>query len=101
MFGLFLINVGIQSIDIIKSVASILAPIFGVFSQILTNILGSLIGSLSVILHFILAIAVMLAIPLAIFAVIYFLGESDEEPTFQNFLDLILSWINSIDKIVN
>jgi hypothetical protein len=76
--GLYIISIGILSRNIIKTLASIGAPIFAAISAFLSIAIGSLLGSIVTIGFSIIGVAIILAIPIALIAgFLYFSGYFD------------------------
>ncbi len=72
--GLYLISLGVLSRNIIKTLASIGAPIFAAISAFLSIAIGSLLGSFSAIAFSILGVVIILAIPIALVAAFLYLS---------------------------
>jgi hypothetical protein len=76
--GLYLISLGVLSKNIIKTLASIGAPIFAAITAFLSIAIGSLLGSITAVLFSILGVLIILAIPIALVAAyLYFTGYFD------------------------
>ena len=77
--GLYIISLGVLSKNIIKTLASIGAPIFAAISAFLSIALGSLLGSIFAVGLSIIGVLIILAIPIALVAAfLYFSGYFDQ-----------------------
>jgi len=72
--GLYMISLGVLSKNIIKTLASVGAPIFAAISAFLSVAIGSLLGSLSAVVFSILGVLIILAIPIALVAAFLYIS---------------------------
>jgi len=78
LIGLYMISLGVLSKTIIKTLASIGAPIFAAISAFLSIAIGTLLGSISAVVFSIFGVLIILAIPIALVAaILYFSGYFD------------------------
>jgi hypothetical protein len=91
--GLYIISLGVLSKNIIKTLASIGAPIFAAISAFLSIALGSLIGSIATIGFSIIGVAIILAIPIAAVAAFLYFSDYFEQDDGNGLLYIITSSI--------
>ena len=72
--GVYMISLGVLSKNIIKTLASVGAPIFAAISAFLSVAIGSLLGSLSAVVFSILGVLIILAIPIALVAAFLYIS---------------------------
>ena len=91
--GLYMISLGLLSKNIIKTLASVGAPIFAAISAFLSILTGTLLGNITAVLFSILGVIIILAIPIALIAAFLYFSGYFENGDGDGFLYILASSI--------